>query len=510
MFRDLWALKIARVNIIAYVDIFHKAVIYTYFPYTASHCETSDPVVLNHYVNHTFIWERDDYPDKFRNFYRCPIIMSTYDFEPYMILIKRDDATHYYTDGLDGIVFRVISQRLNFTPIVIKTPLGGLGNCTSCLKCDCDQLTVSMHALKLVILSIDHRRRIFDFFFLFCPLQTKSGETNLSMGGIVQTDSRMIDFTASFPYIYSNMVFAIPKGRPYSSFEKLFFPFHRKIWILLSSFFVLGFLLLVCLRIKLPLARNIIVGSRSPHAAPYLNMVNIFLGGPLLFLPRTRTAVHLAVMWLLTTLVLRTAYQGHLFNMLQSDMTYPRADTLKKIHDSDFCIYSSTTFFNILHKNVARFKNRLFVYSPVPDSYEVLRDSSFNGVFLAAAEAMAAFNRKHIVNGTISITKERIFLLPVSIFFTRSSCLEPAFNDQILKFTSSGLIFTWEKMFIDSKYLREKRQSERRSEPEKLAVHQITGLLIILFMMHAISISIFIMEILSVKCVSIQRVFRYF
>lgn len=511
IFRDMWELKIANVNVIVYEDIFDKAVMYTFYPYTAEQCGASEPVVQNRWENGTFIRRRGHYPQKFRNFYRCPIYLSTYHMSPFMILIERDDITNYYTDGFDGIVFRVISQRLNFTPIVIKTPLGGLGDCTSCMLCDCDRLTTSSNALDMVwsrSWCLSDQRDIANNGECFL-LQTKSGATNLSIGAIVQTDDRLAQFTASSPYIYLNLVFAIPKGRPYTSFEKLFFPFRWNIWCLLGSVFVIGYVLVLYLRIRLPILRHIIVGSRSRFAAPYLNMVNIFLGGPLLFLPRTRTAVNLAVTWLFATLVLRTAYQGHLFDLLQSDMTYPQVDTMQKIHDSDLLIYSPTTFFNVLYKNVPAYQGRLHVYKPVADSYDVLRDSSFNGVFLTSIEGMAAFNRGHIANGTISITKERVFLLPVSVFFTRSSCLEPVFNEEIHKFSSSGLLFTWAKKFIDLKYVRETRKRDRNSGPRKLSVHQITGILIILFAMHGISLLVFIIELLSIKYVLIQRMLEY-
>lgn len=336
-------------------------------------------------------------------------------------------------------------------------------------------------------------------------LQTKHGITNMSIGGIVQTDRRMSELTASTAYMYYNMVYAIPKGRPYTPFEKLFFPMDTLVWALLGVFFAFALILLIWLREKLPAIRNIIVGLVAPHKAPILNMVNIFFGGPLLFVPQTKTALQLVMIWVIATLVLRTAYQGLLFNMLQSDMTYPPPDTLEDIRKSDLNIYTTTTFFNIMYKNVPDFRNRLLVYDPVPSTYDVLRNSTFNGVFVVAVDTMAAYNRKHRQNGTISMAKDRIFLLPVSIFFTRSSCLEPAFNDQLQKYISSGLFSSWTKQFIDHKYSKEIRKTS--NEPEKLSVHQITGILIILFAVYGISILVFIIELLSVKYHLIRRTF---
>lgn len=53
-----------------------------------------------------------------KNMYKCPLRVATSDEKPYMFLIPQKNGT-IYTDGIDGIIFRVLSQRLNFTPILL-------------------------------------------------------------------------------------------------------------------------------------------------------------------------------------------------------------------------------------------------------------------------------------------------------------------------------------------------------------------------------------------------------
>ncbi|KAG4066549.1 hypothetical protein HA402_007185 [Bradysia odoriphaga] len=50
--------------------------------------------------------------------YKCPLLVATSEEIPYMFLIPQENGT-IYTDGIDGIIFRVLSQRLNFTPILL-------------------------------------------------------------------------------------------------------------------------------------------------------------------------------------------------------------------------------------------------------------------------------------------------------------------------------------------------------------------------------------------------------
>lgn len=44
------------------------------------------------------------------------------------------------------------------------------------------------------------------------------------------TKDRADLLTASFPYFFSSLLFAVPNGRPYTAFEKLFLPFKYIIW----------------------------------------------------------------------------------------------------------------------------------------------------------------------------------------------------------------------------------------------------------------------------------------
>lgn len=174
-----------------------------------------------------------------------------------------------------------------------------------------------------------------------------SGQANLSMGGIPNSIDRSSKFTASFPYAYANLYFAIPKGKPYSSFEKMFAPFDWNVWAVLSTCFIVSFAFFVYLQLRVgPRVRSLIVGTQNP--TPFFNMLNIFFGGPMTILPRTFTARKLLVVWLFVSMVLRTGYQGHLFDFLQSDMTHEPVDTMKKLDGTTFTIYSTALFYNSL------------------------------------------------------------------------------------------------------------------------------------------------------------------
>lgn len=94
---------------------------YTFFPYTAEHCEHVEPIVYDQFENGIFARNAPIFPAKFDNLFRCPLKIATYNYPPYVMLTERSNDT--YIDGIEGVVIRVISQRMNFTTIVIPSSL---------------------------------------------------------------------------------------------------------------------------------------------------------------------------------------------------------------------------------------------------------------------------------------------------------------------------------------------------------------------------------------------------
>lgn len=176
------------------------------------------------------------------------------------------------------------------------------------------------------------------------------------MGGIGPTPERLKQYTVSVPYHHAVMLFVIPKGVPYTSFEKLFFPFDDNIWILISTSFLIGFIFCIYLRIKMSILRQFIVG-REP-ATPFLNMFNIFFGGPVIEIPNYFTAKTIVTIWMVSCLILRSAYQGRLFNMLQSDMTQPTLNSLSKLTNSKLFIYTTVMFHDQIYINIPQMRDR--------------------------------------------------------------------------------------------------------------------------------------------------------
>lgn len=130
----------------------------------------------------------------------------------------------------------------------------------------------------------------------------------------------------------------IPPGRPYSSLEKLFFPFRMEVWICVCTFVLAMAIWIVVLKCTAKEKLYFAIGRKND--APILSLFSIILGGSIHHLPRRNFARSILVILLLTTLVLRNAYLGNLFNYLRTQKRVELFRYIQDVFDSDVAICS--------------------------------------------------------------------------------------------------------------------------------------------------------------------------
>lgn len=126
IFTDCWHLYITNVIVVTSIMNDKKCSIYTYYPFSKYFCGKVIPAIINYVENNLFQYnDKELFSEKMENLYGCPVTVATFHTEPHMILSKSSNTERAYdTDGIDGIVLRVLSQIINFKPI-IKIPADG-------------------------------------------------------------------------------------------------------------------------------------------------------------------------------------------------------------------------------------------------------------------------------------------------------------------------------------------------------------------------------------------------
>lgn len=134
----------SAINVLLLVSDEQRTTLYTYFIYSNETCGNPQTVAYNYYWHATpeveevegsaqgtdelakdsdtltgFEFNRPMFPKKCHHLYNCPVYVTTFNIAPFMILKTLENGTLYY-DGIEGIVLRVLSQRLHFRPILVK------------------------------------------------------------------------------------------------------------------------------------------------------------------------------------------------------------------------------------------------------------------------------------------------------------------------------------------------------------------------------------------------------
>jgi hypothetical protein len=247
--------------------------------------------ILNIYSMKTQKWSRKlEVVDMFGNMNKCPYyVMAGHG----VFMRDFDDVDYTYVHKIG----EVLGKRLNFTPI----------------------FTQKLKKADLCMLTTLYEFR--DRYFI----------------------------TSSFKMDKIQVV--ISPAEPYSSYEKLLFPFDRVTWYLLIGTFGIAFGVIFVLNRMGKKWRNLVYGEGNN--VPTLNVVGTFFGIALCRLPKENFPRALLLLFIFFCLIIRTAYQGVFFEMMTTDM---RKELPKSIEDLIERNYSTKiTYFEELERFPKRY-----------------------------------------------------------------------------------------------------------------------------------------------------------
>lgn len=168
-----------------------------------------------------------------------------------------------------------------------------------------------------------------------------------SLDGLVVYDEKRNENTLrpeyySRPLMYTDTFIAIPPGEEYDGYEKLVLPFDEPTWMWISITFAAAFLTIFLLKFAKPKVVNFMIGSET--LTPVLNVIRAFFGISQIVCPRRNFARYLLMMFILFSLIIRTAYQGEMFEFLQKDMRKPTVTSYEEMIDQGFVFYMPADF----------------------------------------------------------------------------------------------------------------------------------------------------------------------
>lgn len=209
IFDEFWKYEILNVNIIQInyngANNTLNFTTYTYFPYTPpQNCNKANvrtiATNLIQFSQQTIAF----FPKKLTNFYHCSLNLITFDTPSGIEVILTRNGSGEIIDysGLEGMLLKTLSQRLNFRArIIIPEELWG----------NIYENGTADGAMKLMM----------------------DRMVNFSIGLFHQTYQYNALFDLSSSYYSTYFCFVVPPGRPYTSIEKLLQPFRNEVWYIL-------------------------------------------------------------------------------------------------------------------------------------------------------------------------------------------------------------------------------------------------------------------------------------
>lgn len=306
-FEIIWKHQIFNINIICKDD--EEILMKTFVPYQSGKCGSTNSVIINKFINNS--WNNQNFfPPKFKSLYQCPLRVASFRYPPIIMRETLSNGTHRYFGSEMEILF-LLAYALEFSvnhtyyDYFHKGLLSENGTATGILK------------------------------------QVMEKELDMAMGFYFLNFARAKHLSFTQSHYSVSIVIMIPPGAPYSSFEKLFKPFQKNLWICLIIVLVFGILTIFVINYQSESVKNFIYGTDL--RTPITNFFNIFLNGIQNRLPNRTFARFILMVFFIFCFIIRTVYQGSLFQFLQSDDRNPEMETIYEMLKAKFTFYVRDT-----------------------------------------------------------------------------------------------------------------------------------------------------------------------
>jgi hypothetical protein len=306
MFAMLWDMQIYNANVIYESSESGALYVETFFPFADNgDCSNAHSIVINEYGHGSFTHDiKHFFPNKMRDLKQCEVRVATSNTSVPYIYMKTMMNGERRLHGRDYDFVQTLAQTLNFR--INFTYVGKEGYMFT---------NGTAGGSFLWLLNKDADMTVADYWLK--PIRLKF-------------------FDASSAYINEKLVFVVPRGTELTSIEKLLYPLTLTTWTMLIACFVIGYCVIFIIRFQSKAIQDFVLGARVSH--PYLNMW-IGLTGTLQHrLPGRNFSRFILTVFLLFCLIMRTAYQGKMYQFMQSNKRHSEPQTINEMSERDYKI----------------------------------------------------------------------------------------------------------------------------------------------------------------------------
>lgn len=133
---------------------------------------------------------------------------------------------------------------------------------------------------------------------------------------------------SSIAYHFSAATFALAKDRSYTSIEHLYFPFDQIVWYCIIAAFLMFLMMSIFVKHS-----TLLIDDKDSHF--FLTLLSEILQNSISSLPKTNFIRMLLALWMISCIVIRSSYQGSLFEFLRHHKKMP-SPTIDELRDANY------------------------------------------------------------------------------------------------------------------------------------------------------------------------------
>lgn len=294
IFKAFWEIYIYNVNIIAEAADGQVSML-TFLPFINKLlCNDLTPTTINKFDGQSMEWQTAvSFPEKFKNFNRCPIKIGEFVFY-----------------GFEVDLFENVAEHLNFS--IDKANGTEIG----------------------VLFENGTATGIFNLLL--------KGEIDVFVAVLSLQSMRLELFSSTISFFDDSIILLIPPRLALAPLAKLIYPFQTQAWLLILSLLVLSYAMIFFVELSPKHIRDFVIGKSVK--TPYENILIAFVGSSQKTLPKGSFARFLLTMLLLFCLVVRTMYSGKLFFAMSSNIYSKELTSIYDFYDEHYEFYMHRGF----------------------------------------------------------------------------------------------------------------------------------------------------------------------
>uniref|UniRef100_A0A1I8PUX0 Putative ionotropic receptor ligand binding domain-containing protein n=1 Tax=Stomoxys calcitrans TaxID=35570 RepID=A0A1I8PUX0_STOCA len=481
IFHRLFYIYVINVNILMMIG--KHAYLYTYFPFSPNQCHASQPelyVSFSDIEGENFTINKTLYPNKVRNMHRCPLTIVTWNLPPF-IFVEKDKETGDLISlfGIEGSMITLLAELMNFTIKVVEPKPRERGNIYP--------NGTSTGATRMIL----------------------EAEANITLYSYIYNSARSQFLAASNSYTTSTFYMAISNGDPLAPFARLTKPFSYIIWTCLGSSTVLAIISIYYIRFLGKSKLMDFIYGRG-NRLPFSNLLSTLLGGPVFTkVPFRNFARFILLAWMWYTFILRAAYSGELYTILQDGYSRNTVKTLADIVEHNYVIQATPTLEKFIKGVLPTANTRTL--NEEEDTINTLLEQigdpeGQEKIALCALDyTIKYYNQLHPTR-RVDLLEQTIITSPLVFYTSRYAYFNKRMNSLILEISAVGMMKRLRKIAVYAPL----KAPRRHGKPLTLTFEILLGVFYIYAVCVMFCLLVFLLEIWSKKSFCIKIVIDFF